>query len=62
MDNSPSSYSRKELWVAFYALYVETIKMAKKNMKLKNSIKKAIWENEALKQRVASMENNVAHS
>lgn len=49
MDNSPSTYSRKELWVAFYALYVETIKMAKKNMKLKNFIQNVTLEKEALK-------------
>lgn len=54
MDNSPSSYQE-----TFKALYGESIKMAKKNMELKNSIQKVTLEKEALKKRVTSMENEM---
>lgn len=46
--------------MAFNALYGESMKIAQRNMELKNSIKKVTLEKEALMQRVASMENEVA--
>lgn len=52
MDTSPSSYSRdecEELQVAFEVLYEESLNMAKKNIKLKNSLHNVNFENEALK-------------
>lgn len=61
MHYSPSSHSREEfeeLQEVIEALYEESIKMVKRNMELKSSIKKVILE-EALDQRVASMENKV---
>lgn len=63
MDNSPSSYSREgleELLKAFEALYKESFKMAKKNIKLMNSLKTVTLEKEPLGQRVTSMANEVA--
>lgn len=63
MDNSSSTYSReefKELQDAFEALYEESIKLAKRNMELKDSLKKVTLEKEALEQRVVSMKNEVA--
>lgn len=62
MDKSPSTYSSEEfeeLQKAFEAHYKESIKMVKRNMKLKDSKKKVSLKNEALEQRAISIENEV---
>lgn len=62
MDKSPSTYSSEEfeeLQKAFEAHYKESIKMVKRNMKLKDSKKKVSLKNEALEQRTISIENEV---
>lgn len=60
MDTSPSSLTKEELQEAFDALYEESIKMAERNMKFKNSLKIVILEKEVIEQRVTSVENEVA--
>lgn len=57
MHNSPSNYSKEEFKETFEALYEESIKMIKRKMELKKTIKNATMEKEALGQKVTSMEN-----
>lgn len=55
MNNSPSSYTREELKEAFEALYTESIKMTKRNMMLKNSLKNVTLEEVTLELKIAPM-------
>lgn len=51
MDNSPLFYTREELeelQEAFEALYEESIKMAKRNKELMDSLKKVTLEKESI--------------
>lgn len=57
MDNSPLRFVMEEQ-VIFSALYKESIKMTKRKNELKDLLKKVILE-EAIEQRVASMEIDV---
>ena len=60
MVTSPSNYSKKEfdeLKIAFEALYKKFINMAKKNMKLKDSLKKVTLDKETLEKRMMPMKN-----
>lgn len=50
MDNSPSSQRREELQEAFEALYDESLKLAKRDKELKESLKKTTFKKEALVQ------------
>lgn len=59
MGNSPLRFTMEELQVVFNVSYKESIKMTKRKNELEDLLKKVILE-EAIKQRVASMENDIA--